>query len=112
MAPYLRRLAVAAEGGPLIGMHMRTGFADWQWYSRTGQAVTVALPNSSGSSVDSMQAQQRGTSNVVRQIANHPWAAAAASKPMRYARHWRTFEAMLHDCTDPMVKTGAPCFNW
>ena len=32
---YLRRLHAASGGGPVVGLHMRTGFADWQWYSAT-----------------------------------------------------------------------------
>lgn len=43
---------------------------------------------------------------------NSEWTQAAQAAPLSYAEHWRTFEAMLRDCTDPSLTQGEPCFNW
>ena len=90
MLPYLRRLHAASGGGPIVGLHMRTGFADWQWYSAS-RAVDAARN---------------------KRVAGREWVAAAAASPLPYAQHWRTFESMLLDCTDPTLRPGTPCFNW
>jgi len=90
MLTYLRRLEEARGGGPLVGMHMRTGFADWQWYSATRQ-------------VDAAE-QKR--------LAASEWSRAATSPPLPYARHWATLEGMMLDCTAPGLPLGTPCFKW
>ena len=96
MVPHLAKLWAAVGRGPLVGVHLRSGFADWQWYSSTRRPAAAATGR--------------------KDQANTPWAAALAAPPMAYAQHWHVFEAMLHDCTEPVGPggrpDGAPCFNW
>ena len=58
MQPYLDRLRGTY---PLVGLHLRSGFADWQFYSQSRRAG-AASP-----------------------VANAAWAAAAAAPPLTYA---------------------------
>jgi hypothetical protein len=90
----LDKAQAAARSGPLVGMHLRSGFADWQWYSSTMQVATSASKKT---------------------MANGQWRAALRAAPLDYVSHWRTFESMLHDCTETGTMppfTPRPCFNW
>ena len=92
MLPVLDKMLNASRGGPLVGVHLRSGFADWQWYSGTG-----------------VSASARGARDRVR--ARSEWGSAQAAGTMDYAEHWRTFESMLYDCKE-LNDTARPCFNW
>ena len=52
----------------LVGLHMRTGFADWQYYSSSYHGAT----NNDGT-----------------YRAGHAWHEAATAAPMPFARHWQ-----------------------
>ena len=93
MLPQLRKLSAAMNGGPLIGLHLRSGFADWQWYSSTHSPSREAKGRTS---------------------ANTHWSAALTAGPMDYAEHWRGFESMLHDCKEDYALSNPdkPCFQW
>ena len=89
MLPFLERLD---RSSALVGLHMRTGFADWQYYSSSYQSRTP------------------GTDGSYR--AGRPWHEAATAAPMPFSLHWSTFEMMLYDCKEAKWTPGNPCFNW
>ena len=91
MLPLLQKLTTATGGGPLIGVHLRSGFADWQWYSSTHIRAGVGA-------------------NGVK--ANRQWEQALNAGPLSYDKHWKAFEAMLYDCKESVTNDGRPCFNW
>jgi uncharacterized membrane protein YgcG len=72
--------------GSIVGMHMRTGYADWS-HLNVRQAQGAYQP-------DSAQ------------------AAAVSAPRMPFSRQWAVFEGGLLDCLEPAHKPGAPCFNW
>jgi hypothetical protein len=67
--PILERMDRAQR---VIGMHMRTGLADWQAIAHRSAAAWEQA------------------------------AAAAASSPLPFEKHWRLFEEMLRDCSAVM----------
>ena len=85
MLPLLQKLTTATGGGPLIGVHLRSGFADWQWYSSTHIRAGVGA-------------------NGVK--ANRQWEQALNAGPLSYDKHWKAFEAMLYDCKESITNDG------
>lgn len=69
IVPILKRMDDAQH---VIGMHMRTGLADWQALAHRGAAAWEQA------------------------------AAAAASSPLPFEKHWSLFEEMLRDCSHVM----------
>ncbi|KAL1526636.1 hypothetical protein AB1Y20_015340 [Prymnesium parvum] len=88
LEPYLAQFD---RKSAVVGLHMRTGFADWQYYSSSA----------------SRKALSDGTVQSQRS-----WHAAATAPLMPFAQHWQTFETMLYDCNEPKWTRGNPCFNW
>ena len=83
MLPLLERVSKAAAGGPLIGLHLRSGFADWQWYSLTHTPERSATGQTTGR----VRANNAWTTALqVRSSASRPldrWAAAPCPAPYR-----------------------------
>ena len=70
----------------IIGMHLRSGFADWANLNKVG----------SGKEMRRNQALEH----------------AMDSPKLSYAQHWRYFDSMLLDCADERHAIGTPCFDW
>ena len=70
----------------VVGMHMRTGYADWTYRNiKSGHA---------GAEADSA------------------YTAAVTAPRMRFSRQWTVLEAGLVDCTEAAHVANEPCFNW
>ena len=102
MLPYLARLG-AASAPPLLALHMRTGLADWQWYSQSSR------PARGGTRAAMVERGERPS--------NAAWATAArraTHAPLPFAAHWAAIERHLRDCREVNTTTEkeATCFNW
>lgn len=91
MLPTLQRLSAAMGDGPLIAVHLRSGFADWQWYSNTHKPISLeALAPAAGATATSARGRGRGrgaAAQVAQRAANEQWRAASSAKRLEYAEH-------------------------
>lgn len=109
MLPYIERLG-RAGAPPFVALHMRTGFADWQFYSYGGRGR--------GGTGRGRGAAERAGAPDGENAPNPYWsraASAARASPKPYADHFASFEKFLRDCTelsDAERSVATPCFNW
>jgi hypothetical protein len=88
LLPILHRLE---PFDAVAGVHLRTGYADWQYYNRDSDFAGSAPAAEAGAS----GARDGGTSGA---------------GPGGWRAHWEALDGYLHDCS--AGEQSGPCFNW